>query len=103
MSVINSVKYLQSTNFRSLSLNEKIKIKSMGRPTPNLLINQDAKSHGGKSYKRKFNAGLYEQHHWLCGCNIANAFFYFPFLLECMDGDWAKRFRKYERQNQATC
>ena len=65
--MINSVSYLQNTRFSRLSLAEKIRIKSLGRPTPNLIISQGCKGRNSKSYTRKFSRKLYDDTDWLCG------------------------------------
>ena len=40
----NTVKYLKNINFSQLTQAEKLLIKDIGRPTPNLVIEQEAKS-----------------------------------------------------------
>ena len=76
----NRVKYLKNINFSQLTQAEKLSIKDIGRPTPNLVIEQEAKSR--KSiYKRSFNSAVYCSNDWICGCEETNALFSFPCLL----------------------
>ena len=86
--MINSVSYLQNTRFSRLTLAEKIRIKSLGRPTPNLIISQGCKGRNSKSYTRKFSRKLYDDTDWLCGCDVTNAFFCFPCLLFGGERSW---------------
>lgn len=74
-----SVNYLKDF-FSRMPLEEKIKVKNAGRPTP--LVNIVQVSKGQKrDFKRVFKRELYEKHEWLCGCNIKNSLFCFPCLL----------------------
>jgi len=86
---MNSVKYLQNINFSQLTLSEKVEIKSRGRPTPVLFIQQKSTSRK-KEYKRHFTTKVYENYEWLCGCDEKNALFCFPCLLFGGDLTWTK-------------
>ena len=63
----NTVTFLKSITFARLTHHEKIEIKSKNRPMPKLDIRETAHSRG-KIYVRKFNAGIYDQCDWICGC-----------------------------------
>lgn len=78
---MNSVDNLLSAPFSSRTLEEKIQIKELGRPTPNLNLSQKAKGGKNSEYTRQFNRKIYGLYSWLCGCEVRNAFFCFPCLL----------------------
>lgn len=85
----NSISVILSANFQSLSLERKIKIKILGRPTPELNI-----THLDKigSRTRHFSKEIYNKFNWICGCDKVNALFCFPCVLfysECMDETWS--------------
>ena len=63
----------------SLSLEEKLNIKSAERPKPNLLIT-NVKKYKTRDHKRTFKIETYEKGDWLCGCNVSNSLYYFPYL-----------------------
>ncbi|KAK4879423.1 hypothetical protein RN001_007569 [Aquatica leii] len=90
-SVNFSVQYLKTICFSSLSLEEKIKIKSAGRPKPNLLITNITKCKT-RDYKRHFKVQTYEKSDWLCGCDVNNSLYCFPCLLFVRDDqtEWTK-------------
>ena len=69
-----TVDYLQKITFSRLTLNEKKEIKAIGRPTPDLSIEQRSKSRD-KEYTRQFNNNVYEKCDWLCGCEVKMHFF----------------------------
>ena len=75
----NRVQYLKSVTFSQLTRDEKLSIKQMGRPMPNLVITKEYKSRG-KIFKRQFNSSVYK-HDWICGCEETNNLFCFPCLL----------------------
>ena len=75
----NRVQYLKSVTYSQLTRDEKLSIKQMGRPMPNLVITQECKSKG-KIFKRQFNSSVYN-HDWICGCEETNKLFCFPCLL----------------------
>ncbi|XP_077294844.1 zinc finger MYM-type protein 1-like [Arctopsyche grandis] len=87
--VKNSVKYLQQICFANLERQEKLVIKSLGRLTPDLIINRVSKSRK-VNYERRFNSKYYNQHDWLTGCPEKNAFFCFPCLLYGNEYLWTK-------------
>lgn len=66
---------------------DKIKIKELGRPTPDLNLEVTGSSRN-KIYKRQFNANLYTKVSWICGCPEKNALFCFPCLLFGGDKSW---------------
>ena len=82
ISLSNRVQYLRSLKFTQLTLVEKIAIKDLGRPVPNVFIKQTTNSRG-KVYERKFNPEMYNniENHWLCGCEETNRLYCFPCLL----------------------
>lgn len=84
-----SVDELLKTPFERRSLEEKLKIKLSGRPTPNLNIQQDAKKSKTSFYKRNFNRQIYEEV-WICGCGVRNSLFCFPCLLFSGETSWSK-------------
>ena len=84
-----TVDYLQKITFSRLTLNEKKEIKAIGRPTPDLSIEQRSKSRD-KEYTRQFNNNVYEKCDWLCGCEVKNALFCYPCLLFDGDASWTK-------------
>lgn len=77
---VGSVKYLQNINFPKLPLPKQLTIKTKGRPTPELILEQSYTSRQG-NYNRKFNADVYEKYDWLCGCELTTSLFCFPCLL----------------------
>ena len=88
-----SVKYLQSVQFSSLTkaekLEVKLKVKEIGRPTPNLNIEQRG-ANKKYTFTRKFSSDLYKKFYCLCGCEEVNAVFCFPCLLFGEDCAWTK-------------
>lgn len=88
---MNSVDILLEKPFSLRPLQEKLEIKKLGRPTPelNLIQTINIKS-GNRSVNRVFKRDVYEKHNWLCGCNSRNALFCFPCLLYGGESSWAK-------------
>lgn len=86
---MNTVDYLIKKPFSSHSLSEKLSIKLIGRPKPDLQINQNC-TVKNKCVKRKFNPAIYAKHDWLCGCDIRNALFCFPCLLFGGEISWTQ-------------
>lgn len=87
-----TVERLQSINFPSLSLEERMEIKKEGRPMPNLNIVQ-VKVTKSREFKRSFNKEVYSKYDWLCGCSKTNSLFCFPCLLFCRisgDKNWSR-------------
>ena len=88
--MINSVQYLQSIHFSTLTFQEKCEIKHRGRPTPMLDIKQSSTSRQ-KEYTRSFNSEVYKKFEWLSGCDIKNALFCFPCILFGGDSSWTQK------------
>lgn len=84
-----SVDELKCINFREMNLHEKIYIKKLGRPMPDLEINQ-VYTNGSQRYVRKFNARVYRDNDWICGCDITNALYCFPCILFGGEPAWTK-------------
>ena len=70
----NKVQYLRGIPFSQLTHNEKISIKTIGRPTPKLFIEQKSKARNG-IYTRPFNDKVYDENDWICGCEEKMHFF----------------------------
>lgn len=77
---MNSVSSLITRSFTSLSMEEKLEIKKIGRPTPSIDICQEVKSKS-RTFSRKFNPDIYKKNDWICGCTERNSLFCFPCLL----------------------
>lgn len=86
---MNSVSNLQVKGFSQLSDEEKLTVKTLGRPLPDLNIVQNIKT-DKRQFKRVFKRDLYNNNDWLCGCEIENAFFCFPCLLFGGEATWTK-------------
>ena len=86
---MNSVGTLQSKPFSTLSIEERLTIKILGRTMPTVKIVQSVKCKS-RSFNRTFKPDIYDKHRWLCGCDDKNAFFCFPCLR--FDGEdlWTK-------------
>ena len=87
----NKVQYIKSANFSLLTREEKVQIKNLGRPLPNIIIKQ--KCHARKKpYERNFDPKVYMKNDWICGCEEKNALFCFPCLLfsKKRDNSWVK-------------
>lgn len=88
---MNSVSSLQSKGFPERPDEEKLKIKELGRPLPDLNIVQSITVGLGKrQFRRIFRKEIYNSHDWLCGCEIKNALFCFPCLLFGGEHSWTK-------------
>ena len=72
-----TVTQIQSMNFNRLTLEEKIFVRNKGRSTPELALTQEARSKN-KVYIRCFDVAKYKEYVWLCGCEITNSLFCFP-------------------------
>lgn len=77
---MNSVQVILKTNFSALSIDDKCKIKELGRPLPVLNIKQK-QSVKGTEYFRSFKTNIYDRNNWICGCNISDRLYCFPCLL----------------------
>ena len=76
--MMNTVAYLLQHRFSSLSLEEKLEIKRLGRHIPDGLIIKQA----GKLQNRTFQANTwFTRTQWLTGCAERNALFCFPCIL----------------------
>ena len=87
---MNSVDALLNRPFSSRTLQEKIEIKSLGRPVPDLAIDQTGKCSKDRSFRRHFKRDIYNTYSWICGCNIRNKLFCFPCLLFGSNDSWSK-------------
>src|ERR1700712_950705 len=85
---MNSIQCLLQTPFSRRSLEDKIQIKTLGHPTPNLNISQKSKSKN-HSYQRQFNSNIYKENSWICGCESRNALFCFPCVLFNGEPSWS--------------
>lgn len=80
----NSVENIISNNFSTFDFQRKIEIKRLGRPTPDLNLNQTCrKKKEGRSFIRHFNIDIYKKNKWICGCNIRNSLFWLVFVILC--------------------
>lgn len=86
---MNSVGALLRTPFSTLSYDDKLKVKQLGRPVPKLNIVYKQQSTKVDRW-RKFNPEVYKKNKWLCGCDEKNAFFCFPCVLFRGDCSWSK-------------
>jgi hypothetical protein len=86
---MNSVSALLLNPFDRCSTEEKLAIKNLGRPTPEISIIQNIKS-GKRSFNRKFNKATYSKLSWLCGCDEKNTLFCFPCMLFGGEDVWTK-------------
>lgn len=86
---MNSCSRLLANPFQELSYEERLIVKQLGRPLPNLNITKVVKS-GNRQYKRVFKTEYYVNNEWLCGCEVKNALFCFPCLLFGGEVPWTK-------------
>ena len=84
-----SVTYLKTLNFSRLSLEEKIAIKTAGRPTPEIDLSTKGISHG-RQFTRKFKSSTYKEYDWLCGCDETNRLFCFVCILYGGSKEWTE-------------
>lgn len=75
----NTVEQLKK-HFSSLPLAEKIKIKNLGKPMPDINIVQITNSKS-RQFKREFKRDIYEKTEWICGCGETNRLYCFSCLL----------------------
>lgn len=88
---MNSVKCLLEKPFIQCSVAEKLEIKRLGRPLPDLSSTMKQNIHSGKrQFSRTFKLDYYKNTDWLCGCEIKNALFCFPCLLFGGEHSWTK-------------
>lgn len=86
---MNSVQNLIETPFGKRTFADKIEIKRLGRPIPNLKLKQSITSKN-RTFNRLFNTDIYSKHLWLCGCDVKNELFCFPCLLFEGEELWTK-------------
>ena len=87
---MNSVDYLLEKKFSLHTIDEKIKIKTLGRPMPDLKLIQVIKKKT-RQFTRSFTIDTYTKYNnWLCGCDKRNAVFCFPYLLFGGEMVWTK-------------
>ena len=94
MTTNNAISNILSFDFKTLPLCEKINVKRLGRPTPNLTstLTQEDKV-GSRNFKRHFSISIYQKFNWISGCEVTNALFCFPCLLfycDKMDKVWSR-------------
>lgn len=88
---MNKISSLLNKPFSTYSLEEKLEIKQLGRPLPDLDISKTyATSSGSRVRTRKFNHNIYSKNGWLCGCDEKHAFFCFPCTLFGGEVTWTK-------------
>lgn len=88
---MNSVDSLIKRPFSALSFEEKVQVKTLGRPTPDINMVQAAKGRKATgTYTRRFHSDVYAKYPWMCGCDIRNALFCFPCLLFGSNDSWSK-------------
>ena len=75
-----NVEYLKKVVWSNLTLENKIAIKTKGRPTPQIEITQVTKT-SSRVFKRVFKNDIYDKTEWICGCNVKNRLFCFPCLI----------------------
>ncbi|KAJ8912042.1 hypothetical protein NQ315_000535 [Exocentrus adspersus] len=85
---MNKISDLKNS-FSSFSLEKKLRIKELGRPTPDLKI--EKQSGGQKSRCRKFNKTIYNKNTWLCGCEDTQKLFCFVCVLFGGDDTWSQK------------
>lgn len=76
----NSIASLKELPFSCRSYSDKLAIKHLQPPRPNLSIKQVCKK-AGKTYFRGFSRNWYLRKTWLAGCEVTNALFCYPCLL----------------------
>ncbi|XP_022182247.1 uncharacterized protein LOC111042064 [Myzus persicae] len=87
----NSVQYLIRNPFSTLTYEEQIEIKQLGRPTPDLKGLVSISKKANKEYTRRFHVDTYKKHTWLCGCEVEQAVFCFPCLCFGNETSWTNR------------
>jgi hypothetical protein len=87
---MNSVDYILEKKYSFNNIDEKIKIKTLGRPMPDLKLIQVIKKKTCQ-FTRSFTIDTYTiYNNWLCGCDKRNAVFCFPCLLFGGEMVWTK-------------
>lgn len=83
---MNNISFLKVNKFSSFSIEQKLEIKELGRPIPDLNIQ---KTQSGRL--RKFNKNVYLKNNWLCGCNLSNKLFCFVCVLFGGEESWTQK------------
>lgn len=86
---MNKIGILKNS-FSGFSLEQKLQIKELGRPIPDLKIEKQSGS-GQRSRCRKFNKNVYDKNSWICGCEETNKLFCFVCVLFGGDETWSKK------------
>jgi len=86
----NSVQNLIRNPFSTLTHEEQMEIKQLGRPTPDLKGFVSKSKKCNKEYTRHFHADTYKNHTWLCGCEVEKAVFCFPCLCFGNTSSWTE-------------
>lgn len=76
---INKISHLLTCNFKTLALEEKIKIKNDGPPRPALTLTQLEKTKT-RQFTRHFSSDTYKKYAWMAGCGL-NCFAFHVFSL----------------------
>lgn len=90
--MMNTVAHIK-LNYSRLSVEDKVKIRDVGRPLPSLPgLRQTLKIKDRPESYRKFNSEYYKKVDWLCGCEVSNKLFCFICLLCCNNRNesWVK-------------
>lgn len=88
---MNKINELLAKPLSSFSLEEKLEIKRLGRPTPDLnIVKSQTNKAQQKTRCRKFNADIYHKNEWICGCDVRNMLYCFPCVLFGGESSWAK-------------
>jgi hypothetical protein len=74
---MNKVDYILKS---SLSHQDRLEIKKLQRPTPDLQI-EDVSTSKKRTFHRHFNRNIYDKYSWICGCEIRNKLFCFVCLV----------------------
>ena len=90
---MNSISNLFLKPFSTYSIEEKIKLKELGRSLPDVDIQKTqnvSSSLNVKSRVRKFNRNMYNKNNWIRVCDKKNAFLCFPGVLFGSGPTWTK-------------
>ncbi|XP_066261533.1 zinc finger MYM-type protein 1-like [Euwallacea similis] len=87
---MNKVSFLLINKFTQFCVEDQLKIKALGRDTPDLNITKATQS-DKINRSRKFNPVLYNKSNWICGCAITNKMYCFPCVLYGGDEHWSEK------------
>src|SRR5215469_2661102 len=87
---MNTITNLLRIKFSSLSFDEKLQIKELGRSTPCLNLEQVVTSKN-RTYKLIYNTSNYEKYKWISGCDQRQSLHCFPCLLFGGEDIWTKK------------